>query len=196
MKERPIIFTSEMVRAILKGIKTQTRRVIKPQPDKDTYEIVPSTLPHLGDLWDWHRKDGKIPLNPVACRCLYGLSGDRLWVRESFYTDGSLQAEHHISKLLYKAEEIDKLAVDYCKMKFKPALFMPRWASRITLKITNIRVERLQEISPEECNKEGIEGILSAKDSFFDLWNSINKTHPWETNPWVWVISFKRVNSH
>lgn len=181
MKERPIIFSSEMVKAILEGRKTETRRIIKfpkvnpyifkkikVEKDKsiDLFELCPHGYIKIGNL-----------------KCPYGQPGDRLWVRETYSISGN--------GVFYKIDTDGTVHIAWM-----PAIFMPRKYSRITLEITDIRVERLQEISPEECNKEGIEGILSAKDSFFDLWNSINKTHPWETNPWVWVISFKRLNSH
>ena len=169
MKERPIIFTTDMVKAILDGIKTQTRKVIKSQPwgmDKVYFTAF--------------RKDygGRT--------CPYGQVGDRLWVRESFYTESG--------DIWYKAD--GQTAPMF--IKWKPSLFMPRWASRITLEITEVRVERLQEISDGDCQAEGCQypqwrgSHTSWKGAYKALWDSLNakRGYGWEVNPWVWVISF------
>ena len=173
VKERPILFSGEMVRAILDGRKTQTRRVVKPQP------------PPLGGFVK----------NP------YGQPGDRLWVRETWALD---------DKYYYRA---DGAVGDRCG-KWKPSIHMPRAASRITLEITGVRVERLQEITISDIYAEGaitdewlewrddVSGvgmpagsrIENERDVWEKLWDSINgKTYPWKSNPWVWVIEFKRI---
>ena len=174
MKERPIIFSGEMVRAILDGRKTQTRRVIKPQPLRDYAEL--------------------------RSRCPHGVPGDRLWVRE---THGFLAEQ-----VLYRAdvpsdfEEYKKTAF-WRVEKWRPSIHMPRWASRITLEITGVRVELVQRIGLGDITAEGIQADLgpaahsTINDSyvrFIELWDSINakRGYGWDTNPWVWVLEFKQ----
>jgi len=131
--------------------------------------------------------------------CPYGIPGDHLWVRES-WTEGWRNGSDYI--LFYKATHEKEVAAG---IKWKPSIFMPRWASRITLEISNVRVERLQEISGKDAVKEGCAqniceaellhfgGYKKAQQEFEALWNSINrKKYPWASNPWVWVIEFKR----
>ena len=179
MKEHPIIFSTDMVRAILDGKKTMTRRVIK---NPERYE-------HIREC--------------DFC-CPYGQVGDRLWVRETLVITGGRGSEY----VAYKADgyELDK---GIFPEKWRPSIFMPRWASRITLEITEVRVERVQEITEEDAIKEGIcvvdnteDGIYSSpnypdihRDIFMYLWDSLNtkRGYGWEVNPWVWVIEFKRV---
>ena len=186
MRERPILFNSEMVKAILEGRKTQTRRVIKPQPEDFDGDNI---------LWKGRWK----PLNV----CPYGQVGDRLWVKETWTPDIFTG-----KPLWYKANGIpDSLK----NIRWKPSIFMPRWASRITLEITGLRVERLQEITEEDTIKEGIvmnnrpfEGwywmpnIYSTTNpivAFEKLWDSLNakREYSWEQNPWCWVLEFKRI---
>ena len=171
MKERPILFSGDMVRAILAGEKTQTRRVAKIQP------------------MDWSK---------TYFRCPYGQPGDRLWVRETFMplTKG----------YAYRADNL--INEKFPGTKWKPSIFMPRKANRIMLEITNIRVERLQEITPSDYRNEGINIFYPAgmnsldiesmlKQRWIDLWDSINlkRGQGWNKNPWVWVIEFKRVSN-
>jgi hypothetical protein len=222
MKERPILFNSEMVRAILDGRKTQTRRMVKPQPPA-TAKLTWS----LGGLWtleNW-------PIQPRAfCNfgrvdilsCPFGTVGDRLWVREMFwinhfeYVDGPLpktkpteltELEAHPDQwmpwILYRADGdcCDQIPECECategKPKWRPSIHMPRWASRITLEITGVRVERLQEISSKDAIAEGVEYDVS-KDGgwpltrFQKLWDSVYGN--WKDNPWVWVVEFKPTN--
>lgn len=181
MKERPIIFSGEMVRAILAGEKTQTRRVVKPQPTK----VYPG--------------DGCYPVVNAMCfdekRIRFITSpyhvGMRLWVRETI--DGRFGCDS-----FYVADEsrlVDALGWDigakHVPCKIISSIHMPRWASRITLEITNVRVERVQEISEEDAKAEGVDSVKSFKD----LWNSIyfERGFGWNKNPWVWVLEFKRV---
>lgn len=198
MKERPILFSGPMVRAILEGRKTQTRRVVKPQPTDDGH----------GPKWysGFDNVPGTIETNfPMPIHCPYGQPGDRLWVRETW-------AQHpeftHRSSggCLYRADRggdyQGAAQGDFC---WRPSIHMPRWASRITLEITGARVERLQDISEEDAKAEGIQwgmpcGYLdtgtsdcSSKCKFKSLWESINGPGSWDANPWVWVIEFKKL---
>ena len=172
MKERPIIFNTEMVKAILEGRKTQTRRVIKPQPS--------------GIILVWEH-------------CPYGQVGDRLWVRETWNAGHDGQSLP-VFKAGLSADLTKELEADELWSGWKPSIHMPRWASRITLEITEIRVERLQEITEEDAKAEGCvkqikDGLIfdSAIHEYSWLWDSLNAKYPWESNPWVWVISFKGV---
>lgn len=191
-KERPIIFSGAMVRAILEGRKTQTRRVVQPQ-----HEFSPSMRESA--------YASKI--------CPYGQAGDWLWVRETFcigyeYATGAFTALpfhgcESVRKAFYRATDDD--APDGAKRPWKPSIHMPRWASRITLEIASVRVERVQDISGEDCVAEGIDCLYEPdtntpadhynRQSFVYLWNTINgkRGYGWPVNPWVWVIEFKKV---
>lgn len=175
IKERPILFKGEMVRAILAGRKTQTRRILKFDP-LDSYDFA-SCQENLS-------------------RCPYGQSGDRLWVKETFATDGS-------GLLWWRADGDDQPKAG----PWKPSIFMPRWASRITLEIVAVRVERLQEISARDCFAEGIERPKfpnfgtdvtirdNARNDYRLLWESINGPSSWDRNDWVWCISFRKLEN-
>ena len=189
MKERPIIFNTEMIQAILDDRKSQTRRVIKPQPKIDI-NIIPRGYCTLHD----ENGNWKIPR--------YGKIGDKLWVRETFHCYGQ-------TEIIYKADNKPSFH------GWTPSIFMPRIASRITLEITNIRPERVQDITTREAIKEGVKpdslnkafGTIWWKlydtgkyetvnpiKSFQTLWDSINakRGYPYKSNPWVWVIQFKK----
>lgn len=190
VKERPILFTAENVRAIRERRKTKTRRVINlPLKDKDFgCEVHPSELTQPEQIWRL---------------CPLGAPGDRLWVRETWCYWGAISEPLNTSAIAYRAD------ADQSGVRWRPAIFMPRWASRITLEITDVRVERLQEISEEDAQAEGLEypctlditrnGDCPVVDisrpwacGFARLWNSINgKKHPWRSDPWVWVLSFE-----
>lgn len=194
--------SGEMVRAALREIdpKTMTRRVIKPQPTFD--------MPDFRGSWAWNYKAAKYRGGlPYKTECPYGKIGDRLWVRETFAPEKMVNG----SDYAYRASG-DIIGCD----RWTPSIFMPRRASRITLEITNIRVERLQDISEEDAKKEGVlfhDGLgvghsgyrfshdfvsvyATAKRAFQFLWDKINgKKYPMESNPWVWVIEFKRIKS-
>ena len=202
MKERPILFSSAMVLAILNGRKTQTRRVIiTPDDTKSIRWLVDQkTVPH-GKYTGWVIECGAPLLLPR--KCPYGQSADRLWVRETFcipkLRDGSMDGN---AAPIYKADlSSTDLASEECDWSFTPSIFMPRWASRITLEIVGVRVERLQEISNEDAIREGCwshESIPATdvnKCEFKTLWDSINKKrgHPWSSNCWVWVIEFRKL---
>lgn len=231
MKERPILFSAPMVRALLDGRKTQTRRVVKPQPNDGLGQMV-----HLGDAeWGWD--DGDLS---GLWRCPYGVPGDRLWVRETCQAEelskppverAATRKERQAfgrTKVI-QLEELDGydgvryLADDHwSKIDNTPAageawsdlyhyrgrgrggigntvppIHMPRWASRLTLQITDVRVERLRAISEPDAMAEGWPG--DAGDVwpigwYAVLWDSINGRDPakrWFANPWVWAVSFE-----
>lgn len=175
-----------MVTAILDGTKTQTRRIWKPRP-------------------------GKFDDQPHLERCPYGQPGDQLWVRETFALTGD-----NASPIVHPVHGgVAWRATDHSKaFTWKPSIHMPRWASRITLEITGIRVERLQSITEQDAIAEGIAlvhgkemlgwndyeaeilgGLAKAKDSYASLWRSINGPESWNQNPYVWVVEFKRITT-
>lgn len=195
MKEHPILFSGPMVRAILDGKKTQTRRVVK-------------HIPALGWAEAWcHRITDHAFIDIVGdykkycpygqpCNHIHG--GGRLWVRENFYVQPDLWARNHEPQPIHYAADGGTGLEDYVK---KPCSHMPRWASRLTLEITNVRVERLQDISFNDAIAEGAfqwagyedeHGMRSEGINFYrKLWESINGPGSWQANPWVWVIEFK-----
>jgi hypothetical protein len=182
MKERPILFSGPMVQAILDGQKTQTRRVV----NEKWLPIIEECL-RVNGKWAWSTIDHDLTTP-------YGQVGDRLWVRETF-------SELH-EGVAYRAT-----APNAClkNTKWKPSIFMPRWASRITLEITDVRVERLKDITEDGAVSEGVKYYIAsgAKQApemsmvaqFSELWNSINEKrgYGWDTNPFVWVIEFKKL---
>lgn len=177
MNEHPILFSGPMVRAILKGRKTQTRRVIQPKPDH-FHTFQPGIwLPQIGDK---------------EIKCSYGEPGDRLWVREAWLQDGGIY--------LYRADFGLGVLADSWNGYWKPSIHMPRTVCRLTLEIVRIRAERLQSIREDDAMAEGVDFIPNApaaldhRTAFAGLWNSINEKRGfgWDTNPWVWVIEFKR----
>lgn len=203
MKDRPLIMTAESVRAILAGTKTQTRRLIKqvtaahhsPHQLLDPHEILFSGEP------------------PVIVPVRYAF-GDKLWVKEAWSHDAldldecraaheDVSAGSHCGPY-YRATEV---APD--TLRWISPLYMPRWASRITLEVTEVRVQRLQEITEADARAEGCRGVrgatgqmipgppLTARDHYIDRWDVINgKQAPWDSNPWVWAITFSRVPCH
>lgn len=215
-KERPILFNGEMVRAILAGRKTQTRRVVKPQP---SHEAVSSRLLDRG--WEfWGPIDsetGRGLLYQHSVPCPYGVPGDRLWVRETFVTGwetdcGEVHTEDEDGKPIperawYRADDDltgwideDERHHDFENIPWKPSIHMPRWASRITLQVERVWVERVQEISADDITSEGVEDFPSRDFrtlAFMDLWDSINakRGYSWDSNPWVWCVEFKRCES-
>lgn len=189
MKERPIIFGAEMVRAILDGNKTQTRRVLKQQP----VDILPMKIP---DRWVCLIKRG--PNRGQVIKCRFGEAGDLLWVRETWAT---LPHYNHLppreipdfAEIAYKADGLGRL-----HGKTRSPIHMPRWASRITLEIIGVKVERVQDISNTDCFSEGIDkASFSGRTAFMIAWEIINRKrgYSWESNPWVWVIEFERAKS-
>jgi len=181
--ERPIIFSSEMVRAILDGRKTQTRRVVR----------LPSWFQVVTYVNDTQYKD----CIEREVKCPYGGIGERLWCKETFQADEIAMKYKIKEKIFYRATMPNGL------QHLRPSIFMPRWASRITLAITGVRVERIQDITEEDAKAEGCEighGLTDdnpffAREAFQKLWDSINakRGYGWNENPWVFVISFKKV---
>lgn len=175
MKERPIILSAEMVRAILAGRKTQTRRVIT-----ERYQQCLSPEDEPEAFLEF---------------CPYGQPGDRLWVRETWGWFSKQFEWGDCRGVSYKAD--NAFAPKY--QTFRPSIHMPRWASRITLEIVSVRVERVQDISEEDAKAEGVipleprTGLYRCE--FERVWDSINAKRGcgWNSNPWVWAIMFKRV---
>lgn len=186
MKERPILFSGPMVRALLAGTKTQTRRVCKPARDQALSYVVA-----IPDTAMWGDEEGLA----TSFACPYGRPGDRLWVRETWRVFGGREYEYQqlASAVQYRADE-----VGFEQKDWRPSIFMPRWASRITLEVTGARVERLNDISEADAVAEGIPPFPTSPSNiprmhYATLWNSINGAGSWDANPWVWAISFKRV---
>jgi len=194
MKERPILFNRPMVRAILEGRKTQTRRVASKQ-------VLSECHPNSMSFETW---------------CPYGKPGDRLWVREAWnwgFIDEDGIARYAGNRRGIPSQKSEKTFVVYAadgeENFYKPSIHMPRWASRITLEVTGVRVERVQEITEDDARAEGVEPKPDAHIAsrfargevgptqleFYHLWDSINakRGYSWESNPWVWVVSFRRV---
>lgn len=190
MKEHPIIFSLDSVIAILNNKKSQTRRVIKPQPETeiigplfytpeviDKNGLIDAGTPIFG-IHDYYDYGVKFP---------YGAIGDSLWVRETFAVQSDIwERTHDLQQIYYPANSPGEQFEGYV---FKPAIFMPRWASRITLDVINVRVERVQDISAEDVMAEGVCQTIA----YSHLWNSLNakRGYGWDVNPWVWVIDFK-----
>lgn len=203
MNERGMIFNAEMVRAILDGRKTQTRRPIKWKQTRFT-EIAERDD---GSLWPWAEDCERG--GDIWFACPYGEIGDRIWVRETFRVHSRAT---DVATLVYRAsvrnswtEQTHRVPIAVCDKpatpeKWTPSIHMPRWASRILLEITDVRVERLRDLSEEDAKSEGITppagGVLPGWEyriNFRDLWMDIYGADSWEANPWVWVIEFKRV---
>lgn len=198
---RPILFSAQMVRALLAGTKTQTRRPVKSRKDPEFgCEMAPGEI--AGD-----QNPGRL--------CPYGQPGDRLWVRETFMDMLGTGVEHRhdprglLQRYAYAADHQPGSYGDEARksygLKWKPSIHMPRAASRITLEITSVRVERLQNISESDAQAEGcaLECMTPTGDDngsaiyglggYLALWESINGAGSWNMNPWVWVVEFKRV---
>ena len=200
MKETGILMTPENIQATIEGRKSMTRRVIKPQP----------TEWEDGGL-SW-KTEGSINrarfISRMISKCPYGQVGDRLWVRETWCCDchDPETMPHNEIDVCYKANRETQPASDFCT-KWHPSIHMPRWASRITLEIVKIKVERLQDISMADLEKESIFlsdyertlcinlRLLYATQKFIKLWDSINakRGYSWDSNSWVWSIEFKVV---
>ena len=211
IKERPILMSGAMVRAILNGTKTQTRRVVdflKPSADEEYARHV-------------ERHQGK--------SCKYGTTGDRLWVRETWNRAErtGYDAAPQDGRSGFDESDPDAYNFGPCWFRatderlvegpWRPSIFMPRAASRLTLEVVSVRVERLQDISEEDAIAEGIERIgaehdglyespkwrdytaegcyLDPRESYESLWEKINGAGSWESNPWVWVVEFKKLEA-
>ena len=186
---KPIIFSTPMVQAILDGRKTQTRRVIKDKDITNNFDIdVDGSVygyinPETGDSY------------PPTAIAKYQV-GDILWVRETWGKD---ENGEYVYRTNYGTTEDDSFPPSV--FKWKPSIHMPREAARIFLKVTNIRVERLQDISEDEAIKEGAKAYgpnncsgTSARIAFAEIWDKTTTEHEWRTNPWVWVIEFEKIS--
>ena len=222
MTDRPILFSAPMVQAILDGRKTQTRRAVKPQPAGEIRRGEPD-FNHWIDTKYWERQNQKENrgIGTRGFACTYGQPGDRLWVRETWMDLQGTGIEIVTGSRERYAYGADTPRGSYgddqrkCYgLKWRPSIHMPRAASRITLEITSVRVERLQDISEADALAEGIDlDALAESQDRYDmvadqnmtgrptavgacrgLWLSINGLESWEANPWVWAVSFKPIN--
>ena len=188
MKERPILFSGPMVRAILDGRKTMTRRVVRLRAGEIAHEGGDGRL-HAVANTTWGDCIERV------IQCPYGVPGDMLWVRETWASD----VDGCPAGLGYRADHLDPRGDGPANpMRWRPSIHMPRWASRLTLEITAVRVERLQDISEADARAEGCPAECpdgNAVDWFSGIWDGINaeRGYPWSSNPWVWVIGFERV---
>ncbi len=184
--EKPILFNTAMVRAILEGRKTQTRRLVKPQGIK-CYKGAYSKGYILSTT-----------VNSMYC-------ADILWVRETWQESECFDF-HVKGKYAYLANDYENELSQEYKIKWRPSIHMPRAAARLFLRVTNVRVERLQDITPDDCEKEGMDawiddGVHDPGDAMYlqfkNLWDSVYKKQDfgWDVNPWVWVIDFERVTA-
>ncbi len=222
MTERPIILTADEVRAILDGRKTQLRRVLNPQPvvaddrwvwNRGGTEIAPG-VPELGAVWRKDKNPCETGAAGIVDLCPFGTPGDRLWVKEAWQV---VDVINHTSRgnLKVLVQYDDEIEYCYCETtnsqqlpdttEVQTAASMPRWASRLTLEPSTVRVERLRDIGETGAMTEGCEAIdnpdydpvdpcddppQSHVAAFVELWDSINNDNPWESNPWVWVVEF------
>lgn len=221
MKETQLLFTAPMVRAVLAGTKTQTRRLIKPRHDWTMDER------DDGAPWPFFMDYVHGEPEPVEVPCPYGAPGDRLWVKETWRAEE--RGADAIDGVRFRADDafveiaptqaaanewVDAYDNGKHGNKWRPSIFMPRWASRITLEVTDVRVERVQSISDADIAAEGVTEAAvrelrvhkSAKawtdtvgamprDLWRIVWSTINGAESWGSNPWVWVLSFRRVES-
>lgn len=198
-KFHPILFSSPMVQAILEGRKTMTRRIIKSRHESGLFQIERKLTGEITGITslDWDERSGNVT-NDIHCP--YGKIGDVLWVRETYHVNDVSGEFPDIEKKWYnyKADHLDR---DPGPMwppfdKWKPSIFMPKAACRIFLEITNIKVERLKDISEADAKAEGVsvaECCHAYYHGFSILWQKINGKESWEANPFVWVVGFKQI---
>lgn len=229
MRERGMIFNAQMVRAILDGRKTQTRRIVAVQPESNQFGMLRITdSTKRSDIGKCHWAESNATGTHTRSKlfsCPFGQPGDRLWVRETHRVHSRAT---DVATLVYKASErqswtqqTHRVPISECNKpvsaeKWTPSIHMPRWASRITLEITGIRVERLNSISETDALAEGVKVVKVREggdrycdyaspeinhyrrpsDSFISLWESIYGDESWQHSPWVWVVEFKRVEDN
>lgn len=231
LKSRPLLFSAPMITALLDGRKSQTRRIVKPQPysngfrfDGDDFLCHNDYLPPSAMLMDIGHGKSRYTTSDIEgweSSCPYGQNDEFLWVRETWRTDGP-QSECTGPSDVRFAASVDE--AEWAISKWKPSIFMPRWASRITLRITDVRVERLHEITEANAIAEGVEfesadppfyylpgihphsitavgveesgSVPHAVRSYAKLWDHINGSGYWARNDWVWVISFATIKAN
>lgn len=189
-----------MVRAILDGKKTQTRRVVKPLPSWQVHSVCePSGAAAPWEVWFHLPETTRVG---HLRKCPYGVPGDRLWVRETFWHQPEQHDSYPGMGSLKVCDDVTIYRADFDgdedrSFAWRPSIFMPRWASRITLEIADVRVQRVQEISYRDSVAEGVSESPFAQTAFSRLWDSINskRGHGSEKNDWVWALTFKRVQS-
>ncbi|CEJ65293.1 MULTISPECIES: hypothetical protein [Citrobacter] len=232
MIERGMIFNGEMVRAILDGRKTQTRRIMAIQPEHSELglrRVIDSKNGRDNGKYFWSQSDAcGLKARSKVFGCPYGEVGDRIWVRETFQgplVPEELFEEYRAHPEKFETPQYCEYSADggakpeYCDLDdnlrhgWRPSIHMPRWASRILLEITNVGVQRLQSISPNDAAREGLvklpatgrycinqgdqyfgDASHDAREVFSWLWASIYGEESWNANPWVWVIEFKRID--
>lgn len=193
MKTRGLLMKEFGVNAILAGRKTQTRRVADAGPADET-ECV--TGPYNGGIWKFHYTETLDPMYTVDLRCPYGVVGDRLYIRERIAIEcpyGPAEECDHQHHVVYWAGE-HPIVRESVTAKWRPSIHMPKWASRILLRITDVRVERIQDISDDDILAEGICAMGLEWEAFIILWDSIYKKqgYGWDVNPWTWAVTFER----
>lgn len=207
MKQIPILFSTPMVQAILDGRKTQTRRVVKPQPNENGISYMKNAPLDWETIYKEEWKPWKMETEEgetIALHCPYGQPGDVLWVRESTHKTYNCRTKE-LARYEYKTD----MPADYWdrfvpainngrKVKWTPSIHMPKAACRIWLKVTGVRVERLYDITEDDAKAEGVEKAYEVykenaryRLGFMRLWEKINGIVSLNTNPWVWVISFE-----
>lgn len=195
-KEKPILFSAPMVRAILAGRKTVTRRIVKPQPSEIDGVLQAGNAALLAAIFG--RTPTSDDVEAMKPRCPYGAPGDRLWVKETFARGRAY--------VIYRADCVDDRPSantdDWNEVdpdRWRAAIHLPRVYSRITLEVVSVRAERVQDITEADCAAEGIEThfqgqpISGLRHEFAALWDSINGEGSWASNPWVWRIEFRRI---
>ena len=201
MKERPILFNGTNVRRLLDGRKTMTRRVVRWPPWVDDEDRLKLSIQNPATGLAFY-SDG-VPVKRFTCP--YGVPGDRLWVRETWKPGKSGGGIPRLEitfgdSITWREGCPESMAGG----PWKPSIFMPKWACRLWLEVTDVRVERLQEITEEDAVAEGVErgrmgpiSVWSYRAGFWTSWNAIyaKRGHSWESNPWVWVVSFRKVDN-
>lgn len=199
MKERPILFSGEMVRAILEGRKTMTRRVVNGMPESMFIDWVDCAYIQCTDGGDQYKR----------IVCPHGIPGDRLWVKETWYDNLGVvrTSADGRDEVYYRADGLPDMEGEEHDLKWRPSIHMPRWASRLTLEIVSVKVERLRGISEKDCFAEGAppipiggwpDGTVYPRPWFQQIWDSTDGKKPgcsWQENPWVWAIEFKVVEA-
>lgn len=200
--ERPILFSAPMVRALLDGTKTQTRRLVKPQPEA-VHDGEPYWFVGGYRAWTYRRTSDVLRKGGKELPCPYGQAGERLWVRETWARDDEDGA------LMYRADLGRDMNADAWEQgrlegvpryRWKPSIHMPRAASRLTLEVTGVRVERLHQISRGDAMAEGcpfpnLQDGESPVRWYEYLWRAINGPDSWDANPWVWVVEFRKAHN-